>query len=568
MKKKKYLVTSALPYANGPLHFGHMAGAYLPADIYVRHMRLSENEVMFICGSDEHGVSIMLNADKQGVDYKEYVDNWSKQHSELFKKYRIDFDYYGQTSEPYHAEEVTKWFHALNEKGLIGTKDSRQLYCSDCKNHLPDRFVHGVCYVCKYEEARGDECPHCGTLIEPEKLIDPVCQICKSKNIKEVTVTQYYLLLSKFHKEYRKWFETNKHWRKTVWPYVDSLTKKELVDRAISRDLNWGIDVPLPEAKGKKLYVWFDAPIGYVSNTKEYLKGQGSSDHYLRDWWKNDDTNIVNFLGKDNIIFHCIIFPVMAMASGIINPPYDVPANQYVNLAGKQFSKSSGWYVDANSALERFGTDALRYYLISLIPETADTSFVWGNFQAKVNNELANNIGNLVNRCFKFLKKNWKDGIDAGFFQGFHESEFGLSLKKKIVEHGILLDQVQIRKGLDMVMSIGHDANNYFSEMAPWAQFKEDENTAAKTMAWTTQYILALGVLLSPYLPDLSGEILSFYSDILTRDQEVELYRGNTEIFDKIFHKGMKVSVKPKALVPKIDDDVIKELEEELAAKT
>ena len=264
----KYLVTSALPYANGPLHFGHLAGVYIPADIYTRHRKLQRERAIHICGSDEHGVAIMLNAQKAKVPYQEYVDGWHKEHKALFDSFDINFEYFGQTSADYHAQEVLPWFKSLHEKGMIEPRDGQQLQCNDCHNHLPDRFVSGTCYECGYEHARGDECPNCGIIIDSVKLINPECQICGSKSIKEVTVTQYYLTLSKAHEKYRSWLEKKiPDFRKTVGNYVDSLTKENLHDRAISRDLDWGIDVPLAEAVGKKLYVWFDAPIGYVSNT-------------------------------------------------------------------------------------------------------------------------------------------------------------------------------------------------------------------------------------------------------------------------------------------------------------
>src|SRR5690606_6949172 len=392
---KKYLITSALPYANGPLHFGHIAGVYLPADIYTRHKKLQGVKAIHISGSDEHGVAIMQNAQKAKVPYKQYVDSWHKSHKNLFDKYDIKFDFFGQTSADYHAEETVKWFHELNGKGFIEKKAEDQLQCQDCHNYLPDRYVEGTCYVCGYDKARGDECPNCGEWINAVKLIKPVCKFCNSTNIEVKSVDQWYLMLSKYHNEFRKWFVPKlKDWRKTVSSSVDSLSKDEMVDRAITRDLDWGIDVPLPEAKGKKLYVWFDAPIGYVSNTKKYLEEIKSSEDYIKDWWKHPETELTNFIGKDNIIFHAIIFPTMSMASGMADAVDALPANQYVNLEGKQFSKSLGWYIDSDEAIEEFGSDALRYYLITLIPETNDSSFTWSGFEAKVNNELANNIGN------------------------------------------------------------------------------------------------------------------------------------------------------------------------------
>lgn len=565
---KKYLITSALPYANGPLHFGHLAGAYLPADIYARHRRIQGGDVVYISGSDEHGVAIMLNAKKAGVDYKKYVDGWHKEHSELFKEYGVEFDFFGQTSANYHQEEVVRWFNELNEKGLIETKINPQLYCNDCSNHLPDRFVEGECYKCGYEKARGDECPNCGELIESTKLIKPECKICGSHNISEEQVTQYYLMLSKYHKEFREWFATKKdHWRKTVYPYVNSLTEESLHDRAITRDLDWGIDVPLAEAKGKKLYVWFDAPIGYVSNTKQLFKEQGRSDDYLKDWWQNNDVELSHFIGKDNIIFHTIIFPVMSMASGQALPAKEVPANQYLNLEGKQFSKSTGWYVDADKALKDFGQDALRYYLTSIIPENSDSSFSWEQMQVKVNNELANNIGNFMNRCLKFFQKNWQEGMEAKFFEGFADSEYGKKLAQDISEYNESVNSFHIKKGLEQIMAMGFDANNYFSEQAPWAQIKVDKDQAAKTLAYSAQYALVLGVLFSSYLPSLSGKILSYFTEYIADEQKRDLYSGKLSVLSTIFNTGFTVKGDVQALVPKIDDAIIKELNEDLKVK-
>lgn len=566
MQTKRYLITSALPYANGPIHFGHLVGAYLSADVYNRHRRLQGHKTLFICGSDEHGVAIMLNAKKAGVDYQEYVDAWHKEHGEVFKKFGVNFDFFGQTSADYHAEETVRWFKVLHDKELIGTQDSQQLYCNDCHNHLPDRFVEGTCYVCDYEQARGDECPNCGEFIEPARLKNPVCKICSSQNIKEVSVTQYYLLLSKFHKEYREWFEGKKDsWRKTVWPYVDSLTKEGLHDRAITRDLDWGIDVPLPNTEGKKLYVWFDAPIGYVSNTKKYLEDQGSSEHYLNDWWNNEHVELSHFIGKDNIIFHTIIFPCMSMASGFAKAADNVPANQFLNLEGKQFSKSQGHYVDALEAVNEFGQDALRYYLLNILPETTDSSFSWEQFQAKVNNELANNIGNFLNRCLKFTQKNWKEGLPAQAFTGFAESDAGKEAAQEIKEINRFLDEQQFRKAMDKVMSLGSKANNYFSDQAPWALIKEDRDKAAQVLAHSSAFALCLGVVMQPFLPDLASKILGHFEELLTPEITKKLYAGELSELENVFSQGHVLKNTVEALVPKIQDEVISAKKEALS---
>jgi methionyl-tRNA synthetase len=562
--KMKYLVTSALPYANGPLHFGHLAGVYLPSDCYTRHKRLMGEEIIHICGSDEHGVAIMLNANKEKKSFQEYVDSWHLEHKSLFEQFEIEFDFFGQTSSDYHAEEVVKWFHELNEKGLIGTKDCQQLQCGDCKNLLPDRFVEGECYSCHFETARGDECPKCGILVEPTKLINPVCKICGSKNIDEVTVTQYYLLLSKFYDQWKSWFQNQTHWRKSVYPFVEALTSEGLHDRAISRDLDWGIDVPLASATGKKLYVWFDAPIGYVSNTKQLFKETGQKDDYLKDWWKNDDTSIVQFMAKDNIIFHSIIFPVMGMATDFINPPSDLPANQYLNLAGKQFSKSTGWYVDCFEALKDFGPDALRYYLLSISPENSDSSFVWEHFSDKVNNELANNIGNLVSRCFKFIHKNFPEGLPQTG-DSFTSLEVVQELKEIYLEKQESMDKIQLRRSLEKVMKMGQLINNYFSDCAPWAQFKEDPKIAGNTLFITSQLIYVLAQNLRPFLPGMSDKIFKLYSqEDPTEDLSRFIYAGDWGKMDELFSKGLILGEEPQTLVPKIDKKLIEKKTEEL----
>lgn len=562
----KNLVTSALPYANGPLHFGHIAGVYLPADIFVRHKKLKGERTAHICGSDEHGVAIMQNAQKAGRAYQDYVNEWHKTHKALFDRYQIKFDFFGQTSAPYHKEETLKWFKVLHDKGMIEKRAEKQLQCQDCKNFLPDRFVEGECYSCGYKEARGDECPSCGTWIDALKLINPVCKFCNSKNVQAVDSFQWYLLLSKYHEKFKQWFATKQGWRKSVVPFVESLSKDEMVDRAITRDLDWGIDVPLEEAKGKKLYVWFDAPIGYVSNTKTWLEETGSKEDYLKDWWHNAETRIFNFIGKDNIIFHAIIFPVMSMASGIVRPVDELPANQYVNLEGKQFSKSKGWYVDSEEAINQFGADALRFYLTSLIPETADSSFTWKGFELKINSELANNLGNFVNRSMKFQASKWPEGIGAESFGAFTKDGRLEELKTFWKEHLTLLDSQQIKKGQEHIMELSGRVNLFITESAPWTAFKTDPAKAAESIASASAYVLALGVLLQPYVPGLSDKILGYFG--LKADDTVvaKIYQGDLETLMSVFKNGFKVHGSPEGLVPKIDPLVIKGLEEKLQA--
>lgn len=563
----KYLITSALPYANGPLHFGHMAGVYLPADIFTRHKKLKGVEAIHISGSDEHGVAIMQNAQKAGISYQEYVNDWHKTHKDLFDRYDIQFDFFGQTSAPYHKEETLTWFNDLLSKGLIEKKAEQQLQCQSCKNMLPDRFVEGECYVCHYPEARGDECPSCGTWIDPLKLLKPVCKFCGSNDVKAVDSFQWYLMLSKVYPEWQKWFEGRKpEWRKNVVPFVESLTKENLVDRAITRDLDWGIDVPLAEAKGKKIYVWFDAPIGYVSNTKEFLKQSGSKQDYIKDWWGSKDVKIVNFIGKDNIIFHSIIFPVMCLGTGFVNPVTDLPANQYVNLEGKQFSKSKGWYVDAVEAINQFGSDAMRFYLTSLIPETSDSSFTWKSMELKINSELANNIGNFINRAMKFSASKFPEGIAASKFDAFF-NDHAKDVEEFIKEYHELLDSYQIKKGQEHIMALGSKVNQFITERAPWTEFKTDPEKAKETIAISSAYVLVIGTFFAPYLPQLSKSILSYFGLNAESELVKKIYQGDLKAMKNFFSNDFKLQVEPQGLVPKIDPKVIEELDLKLKEK-
>lgn len=563
----KYLVTSALPYSNGPLHFGHLAGVYLPADIYVRHLRLKGERVVHISGADQHGVAIMQNAQKQKVDYQSYVQGWSQKHQGLFKEFQIEFDFFGETATEYHKVESQKWFTKLVEKGAIAPKEEEQLQCQDCHNFLPDRFVEGTCYVCGHTEARGDECPKCGTWIDPLKLTNRVCKFCQSKNIEVRPSTQWYLLLSKFSETFQNWFSTKRPWRKTVDPFVASLAKEGLVDRAITRDLDWGIDVPLPEAAGKKMYVWFDAPIGYISNTKEWLKQQGIQEDYLKDWWQDPQTQIVNFIGKDNIIFHAITFPMMSVVSEYARPVDLLAAQQYVNLAGKQFSKSQGHYVDTDEALQVCGADSLRYYLIWLIPEEADTSFTWKNCEGKINGELANNIGNFMSRSLKFLQKNWPEGIPHPVMQEFFTSPFASELKQVQGEIHGAIESLEFRRSLELVMKLGATANLSFSDAAPWALIKTDELAAQKVIAVAALSGYALGVLLSPFLPGLSKKILAVYPEALkSADVVGRCYREGFNFLSALLPEGesFMLTGTPEILVPKVDSKIIDELEAKL----
>jgi methionyl-tRNA synthetase len=553
---EKFLVTSALPYANGPLHFGHLAGVYLPADIFCRHKRMMGQEVVHICGSDEHGVAIMLSAEKEGLDYQEYVNKWHQEHHDLFHHYGIVFDFFGQTSSSYHREEVLQWFDILYKKGLIEKRPEKQLFCNSCPRFLPDRYVEGTCYVCGHQGARGDECPHCGEWIDSILLKDPSCKICHSKDITIQNSEHWYLLLTQVEETFRPWFSSRQHWRSHVWGYVNGLIQKGLVDRAITRDLAWGIDVPLAEAKGKKLYVWFDAPIGYVSYTKEWIRSTGRKENYLKDWWNHPETQIIHFIGKDNVIFHGLIWPSMVLGSGLVQPPTDVPASHFVNLEGQQFSKSSGWYVDSKKAIDTFGEDALRFYLCSIIPETGDTNFSWDHF-LQMNNELGNKIGNFINRAMSFLAKSWPTGLPPeSFQQAFKTPEYS-RIQELVRDIREPLDKIQHQKALTGLLRLGEVANETFHQHAPWQSLKTNRNQAEISMALSVVFTLVINSVFRPFLPKFSTTLAEYFKPLVTEDLLNQIYRGEFSKLEEFFKTGYQLPLTPSPLLPRIDPKMI-----------
>jgi methionyl-tRNA synthetase len=561
MSYKRHLITSALPYANGPLHFGHLGGVYLPADIYRRHRELQGHEVVHVCGSDEHGVAIMIAAEKKGESYQDYVNHWHKAHKALFSAYEIEFTVFGRTSAPYHARETTIWFQRLYENGFIGKKGEKQLYSIDDGKFLPDRYVEGTCYNCGYAHARGDECPNCGEWIESTRLINPVSKISGSRNIEIRETEHYYLLLSKMEAQFRQWFGTKEGvWRNLVTGFVKGLLDQGLIDRAISRDLNWGIDVPLPDAQGKKLYVWFDAPIGYVSNLREHLGDEAK----FNSWWNSDDVEISHFIGKDNIIFHAVIWPCMIMGSQRVHLPTQIPANQFVNLEGKQFSKSGGWYVDAQKALDAIGPDALRFYLCSIIPENSDSNFSWDAFKV-AHSDLSNKIGNLFHRCLTFVQKNWPEGLPAAAFQALQGTpdlaEMDRLQKAVLTE----LDGYHFGKALQELLVIGNKGNEFFHSAEPWKQIKVDREAAARSCAMALTFSGTIGALLQPLVPGISRRMLAYFD--LGEDLTRAIYnQGSGPLVAHLAREGFRTNLPAQVLVPRIEDEVIDKLKEEMSS--
>ena len=408
---KRILVTSALPYANGPLHIGHLAGAYVPADIYVRYQRLKKVDVMFIGGSDEHGVPITIRAKKEGVTPKEIIDRYHYQMKDTFKGMGISYDIYGRTSSPVHHKLAADFFRKLYDTGKFIQKTSEQYYDEEAKMFLADRYITGECPHCHYDHAYGDQCEKCGTSLSPTELINPKSTVSGSKPVMKET-THWYLPLEQYQEWLEKWIlQEHKEWRPNVYGQCKSWLDMGLQPRAVSRDLDWGIPVPVEGAEGKVLYVWFDAPIGYISNTKEFCDSHPERGSW-ETWWKDPDTRLIHFIGKDNIVFHCIVFPAMLKAEGSFILPDNVPSNEFLNLEDDKISTSRNWAVWVHEYLEDFPgkADVMRYVLTANAPETKDNNFTWKDFQARNNNELVAIYGNFVNRALVLTQK-YFDGV-------------------------------------------------------------------------------------------------------------------------------------------------------------
>ncbi|MCD6087971.1 MAG: methionine--tRNA ligase [Candidatus Hydrothermae bacterium] len=496
---KRTLVTSALPYANGPIHIGHLAGAYLPADIYTRYKRLKGEDVIHICGTDEHGVAITIAAEKEGVTPRELADRYYEIIKKGFEGLGIIFDNFSRTSKPVHHRVSREFFLRIYEKGYIERKDTEQFYCPKCKRFLPDRYVIGTCPYCGNPSARGDQCEACGRWLEPVQLINPRCAICGS--IPELRKTfHYYFKLGMLEERLRSWLEEKKDWKANVRNTALSWVKEGLQDRAITRDLEWGVKVPLEEAEGKVLYVWFDAPIGYISSTIEWAEMKGDPDLWKK-YWLDPETYLVHFIGKDNIVFHAIVWPAMLMAHGDFVLPSQIPANEFLNLMGDKISTSRGWALWVHELLEEFPPDYIRFGIASILPETKDADFDLREFRVRVNSELADNIGNFVNRTLSFIKNYMRDRIPHRREFGPQEKELLSKIEKTADEIAGYLESFQMRKALRAVLDLSTLGNQYFDGKKPWATRKNDEEETARTLYTCTLLVKSLSVLMEPFLP-------------------------------------------------------------------
>ena len=495
---KRTLVTCALPYANGPVHIGHLAGVYVPADIYVRYLRMRGEEVLYVCGSDEHGVPITIKARQQGCTPQDIVDKYHKIIDESFKGLGINFDIYGRTSSKVHEKNASEFFKKLYDDGKFITKESEQYYDPEAKTFLADRYIVGTCPKCGAEGAYGDQCEKCGSTLSPEELINPKSKLSGAAPIKKKT-THWYLPLQDYEQWLREWIlEGHKEWRSNVYGQVKSWLDGGLQPRAVTRDLDWGVPVPVEGAEGKVLYVWFDAPIGYISNTQELLPNDWEK------WWKSEDTKLVHFIGKDNIVFHCIVFPAMlkAYGDGYILPE-NVPANEFLNLEGDKISTSRGWAVWAHEYLQDFPgkQDVLRYVLTANAPETKDNDFSWKDFQARNNSELVAIFGNFVNRAVVLTHKYFGGKVPAAgeLLDVDRETLAQIPLLKASLEKNI--EGYHFREALKDAMSIARVGNKYISDTEPWKVAKTDMARTATILNVSLQICADLGIAFEPFTP-------------------------------------------------------------------
>ena len=516
---KRYLITSALPYANGLKHIGHLAGAYLPADIYVRYLRAQKRDVVYVCGSDEHGTAIPIQATKEGTTAQAIIDKYHPIMAQNFRDLGIDFDIYHRTSDPLHHETAQEFFTKLNNNGDLEIKESEQYFDEQANSFLADRYIKGTCPNCGYVNAYGDQCENCGKSLSPDELINPVSTLSGNAPVKKLT-KHWYLPLNKHEDFLREWIlkEHANDWRNTVLGQCKSWIDGGLQPRAVTRDLDWGVKVPLKEADGKVLYVWFDAPIGYISATKQWALNTGKD---WRPYWEDKETKLVHFIGKDNIVFHCLIFPVMLKLHGNILPD-NVPSNEFMNLEGDKMSTSRNWKIEMQDYIDDFinkengGTqmaDVLRYYLTLIAPETKDSEFTWQGFQDANNSELVSIFGNYVNRCFVLMHKLCKGKVPPLHVAALTDLDKSIFDEIKNTKEKVesLLEQYKFRDALFEVINLSRIGNQYMQKKEPWIVAKqmadngqpttEAQQSIDNTLHICLQLCANLAVLINPFLP-------------------------------------------------------------------
>lgn len=550
MSKKfsRHTITAALPYANGPIHIGHLAGVYIPADIYARYLRMKGEDVVFVCGSDEHGVPITIRAKNENTTPQVIVDKYYGVIKQSFEELGITFDIFSRTSNEVHKETSSAFFKKLHKEGKFVEQTSSQYYDEKNQEFLADRYIKGTCPKCGYEEAYGDQCEKCGSTLSPNELINPFSAISGEKPIKKDT-KHWYLPLDQYEGFLKKWIlEDHKgDWKSNVYGQCKSWLDAGLLPRAVTRDLNWGVPVPVEGAEGKVLYVWFDAPIGYISATKEWA---AENDKNWEDYWKKEDTNLVHFIGKDNIVFHCIIFPSMLKAHGDYILPQNVPANEFLNLEGNKLSTSRNWAVWLHEYLEDFPgkQDILRYALCSNAPEGKDNDFTWKDFQAKNNNELAANPGNFVNRTLTLTHKYYDGKVPARLELFDADKELIKIINEAPAYIGESIEKYRFREAASRLMELSTAGNKYLAETAPWEIAKTDPERVKTIIHLSLQLTANWAILASPFIP--------FSAEKLLKMLNISPFTWNEAGSDAILAEGHTIN-KKEILFSKIEDDEI-----------
>lgn len=546
------LVTAALPYANGGVHIGHLAGVYVPSDIYVRYLRLRKQEVLFVCGSDEHGVPVTIRARKEGCTVQEVVDRYHQLIKQSFEDFGISFDIYSRTTSDTHKKVASDFFRTLYDKGEFLERESEQYYDEEAKTFLADRYITGECPHCHNPNAYGDQCEKCGKDLSPTELINPESKVSGSKPVLRKT-KHWYLPLDKHQEWLGPWIASHPEWRPNVSGQCKSWLDMSLQPRAVSRDLDWGIPVPVEGAEGKVLYVWFDAPIGYISNTKELLPDTWEK------WWKSEDTRLLHFIGKDNIVFHCIVFPAMLKAEGSYILPDNVPSNEFLNLEDDKISTSRNWAVWLHEYLQDFPgkQDVLRYVLTANAPETKDNNFTWADFQARNNNELVAVYGNFVNRALQLTQKYYEGEVPA--CGELTESDRATIEEFRGVKAEVerLLDTFRFRDAQKEAMNLARIGNKYLADAEPWKVIKTDPERVKTILYVSLQLVANLAIAFEPFLPNSSAKL----REMLANPELTWEQLGQTDLL-----AAGTVLPKPELLFEKIEDETIQAQLDKLAA--
>lgn len=546
------LVTAALPYANGGVHIGHLAGVYVPSDIYVRYLRLRKQEVLFVCGSDEHGVPVTIRARKEGCTVQEVVDRYHQLIKQSFEDFGISFDIYSRTTSDTHKKVASDFFRTLYDKGEFLERESEQYYDEEAKTFLADRYITGECPHCHNPNAYGDQCEKCGKDLSPTELINPESKVSGSKPVLRKT-KHWYLPLDKHQEWLGPWIASHPEWRPNVSGQCKSWLDMGLQPRAVSRDLDWGIPVPVEGAEGKVLYVWFDAPIGYISNTKELLPATWEK------WWKSEDTRLLHFIGKDNIVFHCIVFPAMLKAEGSYILPDNVPSNEFLNLEDDKISTSRNWAVWLHEYLQDFPgkQDVLRYVLTANAPETKDNNFTWADFQARNNNELVAVYGNFVNRALQLTQKYYEGEVPA--CGELTESDRATIEEFRGVKAEVerLLDTFRFRDAQKEAMNLARIGNKYLADAEPWKVIKTDPERVKTILYVSLQLVANLAIAFEPFLPNSSAKL----REMLANPELTWEQLGQTDLL-----AAGTVLPKPELLFEKIEDETIQAQLDKLAA--